>query len=111
MPASADSQSFLAFVLDQLQFVGEVESRAMFGGHGLYCMGIFFACVHRGRLYFKTDETTRQFYIDAGMGPFRPNAKQTLKSYYEVPVDALEDTERLADLALAAIRVGRGGEE
>ena len=25
------------------------------------------------------------------MKPFRPNARQTLKSYYEVPADVVED--------------------
>jgi hypothetical protein len=29
------------------------------------------------------------------MKPFRPNSKQTLKSYYEVPVEILEEAELL----------------
>jgi len=29
------------------------------------------------------------------MKPFRPNATQTLKTYYEVPVDVLEDAGEL----------------
>jgi len=29
------------------------------------------------------------------MKPFRPNAKQILKTYYEVPVDIIEDAEEL----------------
>jgi DNA transformation protein len=29
------------------------------------------------------------------MKPFRPNAKQILKSFYEVPIDVLEDAEQL----------------
>ena len=43
-------------------------------------------------------------YKKLGMKPFRPNAKQTLKSYYQVPVDILEDHDRLADWAQKAIR-------
>ncbi|MEW6248677.1 MAG: hypothetical protein AB1555_18485 [Nitrospirota bacterium] len=31
------------------------------------------------------------------MKPFRPNKQQTLKNYYQVPVDVLEDAERLAE--------------
>jgi len=31
------------------------------------------------------------------MKPFRPNAKQTLKTYYEVPVDIIEDSEQLVE--------------
>jgi len=30
------------------------------------------------------------------MHPFRPGAKQTLRQYYEVPVDILEDPQELA---------------
>jgi DNA transformation protein len=37
------------------------------------------------------------------MKPFRPNAKQTLTSYYQVPADILEDSERLCDWAVKAI--------
>jgi DNA transformation protein len=29
------------------------------------------------------------------MKPFRPNAKQTLRSYYQVPVEIIEDDEQL----------------
>ena len=39
----------------------------------------------------------------AGMQPFRPNGKQLLDEYYEVPVDILEDAEQLTDWALRAI--------
>ncbi len=37
------------------------------------------------------------------MKPFRPNAKQTLKSYYRVPVEIIEDRDRLAEWAKTAI--------
>ena len=37
------------------------------------------------------------------MKPFRPNAKQTLKSYYQVPLEILEDAERLGEWAAQAI--------
>ncbi|MEX5215807.1 MAG: TfoX/Sxy family protein [Nitrospiraceae bacterium] len=55
----------------------------------------FFGIIHRGRLYFKTDERTRAAYLARGMTPFRPNPKQTLKTYYDVPVEVIEDTEQL----------------
>jgi TfoX/Sxy family transcriptional regulator of competence genes len=38
------------------------------------------------------------------MKPFRPSAKQTLKSYYQVPVDIVEDGDRLCQWAMKAIR-------
>jgi len=71
----------------------------MFGGYGLYSGAVFFGIIHKGRLYFKTDDQTRPQYTQSGMKPFRPNPKQTLKNYYEVPPDLLEDSDRLVEWA------------
>ena len=95
--------SFKEFVLDQLNAAGGVVSRAMFGSHGLYRGGTFFGIVHKGRLYFKTNDATRPGYIERGMKAFRPNPGQTLKNYYEVPADILEEPDRLAVWAQEAI--------
>ena len=86
---------FKDFVLDQLSELPDLTYRAMFGGYGLYCGRVFFGIVHKGRLYFKTNATTASRYRERKMKPFRPNTKQTLKSYYEVPVDVLEDAGEL----------------
>ena len=96
-------ESFKDFVLDQLQGLDGVEARRMFGGHGLYKDEIFFGILHKGKLYFKVDESTVGEYRKRTMKPFRPNAKQTLRSYYRVPVDILEDNERLCEWAVKAI--------
>lgn len=95
-------RSFVRFVLDQLDDLG-VEARAMFGGHGLYAGDVFFGIVHQGRLYFKTDEASRPAYEERGMEPFRPNERQTLTTYYEVPADVLEDDEQLVAWARTAM--------
>ena len=79
--------------------------RGMFGGYGLYCGETFFGIIFKGRLYLKTDETARLAYRQRGMKPFRPNATQTLSSYYEVPPDIIEDDGQLAAWAEQAIRV------
>jgi DNA transformation protein len=95
--------SFKDFVLDQLRELAEVEARRMFGSYGLYQDETFFAIVHKGRLYFKIDGSTVGEYRKRKMRPFRPNAKQTLKSYYQVSLEVLEDTERLGEWAAQAI--------
>jgi DNA transformation protein len=106
---AAGDAGFLAFVLDQLGGSPDVESRAMFGGHGLYRKGTFFAIVSRGRLYFRTNEATRPDYQARGMRPFRPSARQTLTSYYEVPAEVLEEPAEVARWArAAAVAAGRG---
>ncbi len=102
MPAKQDD--FKDFVLDQLSGLRGVTCRSMFGGYGLYQDGVFFGIIHKGRLFFNTDEASREAYIEQGMKPFRPSAKQTLKTYYEVPVDIIEDQERLTEWAMQAAR-------
>lgn len=97
-------ESFKDFVLDQLGRLRGIDCRAMFGGYGLYRGDVFFGIIHKGRLYFKTDAHTRSAYLDAGMNPFRPNTKQTLKSYYEVPVDVIEDADQLVTWAKKALQ-------
>ena len=79
-----NDETFRDFVLDQLQLLGEVHCRRMFGSYGLYHDGVFFGILSQGRLYFKTTAVTRGTYVQRGMQPFRPNPRQTLKSYYSI---------------------------
>jgi DNA transformation protein and related proteins len=105
--------SFKDFVLDQLHDLGDVDCRRMFGGYGLYQNGVFFGIIFQARLFFKTTAITRTAYVQRGMQPFRPHARQTLTSYYEVPVDILEDHAQLsiwAQQAVAAQRHGKAAE-
>ena len=87
---------FLAFVQDQLRLVEGVTVRPMFGAHGLYLRGAFFAIAYDDRLYLRTDEATRPKFLAAGMGPFVPPKGPTIGSYYEVPPEVLDDQDALA---------------
>jgi DNA transformation protein and related proteins len=104
---SVRSDSFKEFITDQLRDVGGVNCRAMFGGYGLYRDGAFFGIIHKGRLFFKTDAATAEEYAQRAMKSFRPNAKQILKTYYEVPVDIIEDADCLTEWAVKAIKVSK----
>jgi DNA transformation protein and related proteins len=99
---AAKNDGFKNFVLDQLADLHGVTARVMFGGYGLYHRSTFFGIIHKDRLYFKVTESTAPRYKKHGMKPFRPNAKQTLKSFYEVPVDVIEDAEALTQWATEA---------
>ena len=104
---NAKDESFKDFVLDQLHDLDDVEARRMFGGYGLYRDETFFGIVHKGKLFFKIDESTVGEYRKRKMNPFRPNGKQTLKSYYQVPADVIEDGDELHQWAVKAIRSQR----
>lgn len=105
---TSKDDGFVEFVCDQLEGFEIVTYKPMFGGYGIYCGDIFFAIVFDGRLYFKTDSESRTKYTSLECGPFQPNAKQLLKSYYEVPVDILEDASRLVEWAEEAYVVASG---
>lgn len=107
---NAKDESFKDYVVDQLHQLNEVEARRMFGGFGLYQDETFFGIVHKGKLFFKIDESTVGEYRKRKMKPFWPNRKQTLKSYYQVPADVIEDADALCAWAGWAVRCQRKGE-
>ena len=94
---------FTEFVLDQMQMVPELSFKRMFGGVGFYSGAVFFAITFDHRLYFRTSRSTRNAYERAGMDAFRPNAKQTLGRYYEVPPHVVEDRDQLRVWARDAV--------
>lgn len=100
---SPKSDSFKDFILDQLADLRGMTARVMFGGYGLSQGEMFFGIIHKGRLYFKVTPSTILRYRHYGMKPFRPNTKQTLKSFYEVPIDVIENAETLIQWATEAI--------
>ncbi len=94
-------------LLDRLSDLGEVTIRSLFGGYGVYWREAIFAILYGGKLYLKVDDLSKADFESRGMGPFRPNERQTLKSYYEVPPDVIDDTEALLSWAREAIRAGQ----
>jgi DNA transformation protein len=108
----AVSPAFRRFVLDQLEDLGGVLPRSMFGGIGLYRDGLFFGIVAGDVLYLKVDERTRRDYEAAGMAPFKPYAHRPgSMQYYAVPVGVLESASELAEWARKAVAVARRAAE
>ena len=95
---------FETFVLDQLSDLGDVTSKKMFGGMGLYCGGVFFGIIARDQLFLKVDDTTRPDYEREGMRPFKPyRDRPVTMQYYAVPVGVLESPVELARWARGAV--------
>jgi DNA transformation protein len=99
---------YLIYVIGQLECIGPVQSRRMFGGAGLYFDGLFFGLIADDILYFKVDDSNRSDYEAADMSAFRPFPdKSTVMQYYEVPIDALENKNTLYKWAEKSIRVAQ----
>ncbi|MCP5370764.1 MAG: TfoX/Sxy family protein [Hyphomicrobiales bacterium] len=107
----AASAEFLAYLTEMLEPLGPVAARRMFGGAGVFLDGLMFGLVVDDVLYLKTDDQNRGAFADAGMGPFRYQraGREVALGYYEVPPDALEDPDDLADWARGAWAAARRG--
>ena len=102
------SPSYRTYVLEQLQVIGPVVAKAMFGGVGLYREGFFFGLMDDDSLYFKVDESNRGDFEQAGARPFQPFGEQSYSmQYYEVPADVLEDRALLSAWAKKALATAR----
>jgi DNA transformation protein len=98
------SASFRSYVLDQLEELGDVLPRSMFGGVGLYRGGLFFGIIAGDVLYLKVDAANRGDYERAGMSAFKPYPHRPgTMHYYAVPVDVLESPIELAAWARKSV--------
>ena len=93
MAVSAD---YLDYVLEQLQALGGISHRKMFGGVGLSRHDLFFGLIAEDTLYLKTDAINRVEFETAGGEAFRPFGGDKPMSYWSLPPDALEDPDVLA---------------
>ena len=110
MGSLASSAAFESFVLDQLEDLGDLASRKMFGGVGLYSRGLFFGIVARDQLYLKVDDETRGKFEAAGSVPFRPyRTRGGTMRYYSVPLTVLESAPDLVRWARASVKVAGKG--
>lgn len=92
------------FILQQLEPVGHVLGKSMFGGVGVYQQTKFFAIIFNDALYFKVDATNRADYEAEDMPPFKPFAHRPMTmQYYEVPIHVIEDSSLLVKWAHQAI--------
>jgi len=88
----AGRDEFLAHALDLLEPLGRVHARGMFGGHGLYCDGVFFGIALDNMLYLKADDRNRGEFERAGseMFSYSRKGKRATLNFYRAPEEALD---------------------
>ena len=104
------SDEFVDYVVEQLSGWGEVSIRRMFGGAGLYREGTMFGVIADDVAYLKVDDSNREDFVRAGSAPFEPypdKIKTTIRTYYEIPGDVLENAAELARWAQRSWLVAR----
>jgi len=109
MPKPLDD--FSERIVQQLQLLGRVSGRNMFGGVGIYRDGVFFALTADERLFFRVNDETRLAYESAGMKCFQPWPDEKpgfmMRNYYEVPPSVLRHREELCGWASEAAEIAR----
>lgn len=103
----AFTQGYKEYVLEQLGVVGDITSRNMFGGVGIYSDGLFFALISNDELFFKVDASNLADFESAGSSKFEPYGDGRTMNYYTVPAAILEDIDRLKLWAEKAVNVAR----
>jgi DNA transformation protein len=98
---------YLAYILEQLEALGRLRSRRMFGAVGLYSGELFFGLIDDDTLFFKSDATNSADYVARNMPRFMPfpDRPEAVMAYYQVPADIIEDAESLVSWARKAVLV------
>ena len=93
---------YVDYIVDKLAGLGDVHSRAMFGGYGIFHEGLMFALISDDVLYFKVDDTNREMYEKAGSNKFPHGI-----SYWEVPTEIFEEQAKLYEWAEISIDIAK----
>lgn len=102
----AVSAEYKEFVSEQLEPLGPVRIRNMFGGAGVYLDDLMFGLIAGETLFFKVDDRNRADYEAEEMGPFvyePPSGKSVAMSYYELPERLYDDADELVAWARKAL--------
>ena len=95
---------FVNFLHEVFELFGPINSRKMFGGHGIYHNDLMFALVADDVLYFKGDDEIIPTYENNGMEPFQFEMKDrvAIMKYYSAPEDIYDDPEQACHWAQMA---------
>ena len=89
-----------ADMVEALTPVGDVRSRPMFGGFGIFENGTMFVLIDsKGTLFFRADSDTKARYVAAGSKQHNP------MPYFEVPRAVVDDYSTFIDWAKEAVGV------
>lgn len=98
---------YLAYILEQLSGINNLQSRRMFGAVGLYSDELFFGLIDDDTTFFKTDGSNAGDYTSRNMPRFMPfpERPEAVMAYYQVPADIIEDNEALQAWARKSVAV------
>lgn len=87
----ASQQNTVNYICEQMAGAGKITHRKMFGEYGVYCDGKFVGTICDDTLFLKATDDAREKEPSLELIPAYEGAKLS----FRVPIDMLEDTERL----------------
>jgi DNA transformation protein and related proteins len=94
----APQSEFMNNVLEILSPLGDVTTKRMFGGYGIFLDARMFALVNKAEeLYLKADDQNRQAFIEQGSETYGK------MPYYAAPPEALEGWSQMQSWAEGAV--------
>lgn len=100
------SDSFAEFLREQLEPLGRITMRRMFGKIGVFCDGVMLGIVADDALYFRVDDQNRVLFAEARSAPPLNYEKKGVTidlSFWRAPERLLDDTDELVLWARAAL--------
>ncbi len=86
--------------------LGDVTSRKMFGGYGVFESGVMFALVDSGaKPHFRVGDANEAQFVDAGSEKFER------MPYWTIPTDVLDDDGSLVEWGAGALAVARAAKQ
>lgn len=100
-----DNASLAAYVVEQLQCLGCISTRGIFGGIGVFHEDRLLGIVIDGALYLHTGPSNLDDYVSRGMRQFKPypNAFDLTTDHYETPPEVLNDPRLLKEWGQRAL--------
>lgn len=96
----ASKQDFVNFIIEQIEGLGEITAKKMFGEYGIYADGKIFGLICDNKLFVKPTQAGRDF-IGASLieAPAYPKAKPSF-----LIEDKIEDREWLSELVRISLK-------
>lgn len=101
----AVKEDYLNYIVDQLSEFGNVDVKKMFGGIGLFHEGLMFGKIGGETFRLKVDDSNKSKYEEKGMKPFYSEKKKKGMPYWEVPLEILEDRDKLKEWATESYQI------
>ncbi len=104
------SDSFRAFLQEQLMPLGDITLRRMFGKTGVFCGGVMLGMVQDDTLYFRVDDASREAFAEAGSSPplnYEKGGRSIDLAFWRVPDRLFDEPDELVAWARVALATAR----